>query len=128
MRPDALPGMVKDELSRRFLCKVQDARIQKRTRCWCQEPMWLCSVLLCKPFPGKLGMESFIASLPSGSNSSQEWKIPTQTCTRVDSLWQHTLVLPPHPPSHLTSRPSLGSEEEEEPPSTFIGSSVGPKN
>ena len=64
---------------------VQDVSIQKRTGCWCQELMWLCSVPLCKPFPGMFGMESFTGSLPSDSKSAQEWKIPTQTRTQAVS-------------------------------------------
>lgn len=70
-----------------------------------------------------------IALLPSGSYSSEEWKIPTQTCTQANSLWQCTLVLPPpHPPFCLTPRLSFDPEEEEKLPSTLLGSAVGPKN
>lgn len=117
-----------DELSRRLACKAQYARTQRRTRCWCPEPKWLCSVLWGKPFPGSLRMESFIASLPSGRNSSQEWKISAQLCTQTDFLWQCTLVLTLRPPLHLTPESSFGSSGKGKFPSTLIGSVVKPKN
>ena len=73
-------------------------------------------------------MESFTGSLPSDRKAAQEWKIPTQTCTQAGSLWQHILILPPHPLLHLTPRSSFGSEEEKKLPSTLLGSVIRPKN
>lgn len=124
--PDEANEMVTGELGR-LLCPVQCARMQKRTGCWCQEPKWLCSVLLGKPFPGRLGTERFIASLPRGSHSSQEWKIPEQTCTQVlygnvSQYYPFTLF------SVQLLGQACGSVGEEEILCILFDSAIGPQN
>lgn len=75
------------EVSRKLLCKLQDARIKREQNASARNQ---CGFLQCfwtsHSFPGRLGMESFITSLSSGSNESQEWKIPIQTSSQADSL------------------------------------------